>query len=235
MPPSAFAEFAAIPRAKVYQEVARHIERRIVEQMKPGDLLPPERELAQMFGVSRSSVRDAIRSLESLGLVKPIQGTGTMVCDVSADTPATPLTNVLLQKRKNVGDLLEIRKIIEPPLARRAALNASVEQVAQLESTLHRQQEKITRGELAIEQDSEFHYQIALAAHNSVALKVVDVLMDLLLESRERSLQVDGRPQKSFAGHQRILAAIQRRDPAAAETAMRRHLQEIEKIVLKEI
>ena len=93
----------------------------------------------------------------------------------------------------------------------------------------------MSRGELAIEEDSEFHYAIALASANSVVLKVVDVLMDLLRETRERSLQVEGRQQKALAGHQRILAALKRRDASAAEAAMRRHLDEIEKIVLNKI
>ncbi|MFZ3212542.1 MAG: FCD domain-containing protein, partial [Terriglobales bacterium] len=71
-----------------------------------------------------------------------------------------------------------------------------------------------------------------MASDNSVVLKVLDVLMDLLRETRERSLQVEGRPQKSIAGHRRILAAIKRHDPVAAELAMRRHIEEVSEIVL---
>jgi len=74
-----------------------------------------------------------------------------------------------------------------------------------------------------------------LASDNSVVLKVVDTLMDLLRETRERSLQVEGRQQKSLAGHRRILAALKQGDAKAAEAAMRRHLQEIEKIVLQKL
>jgi len=91
----------------------------------------------------------------------------------------------------------------------------------------------VRSGELAIEEDSEFHYTIARAAKNSVVLKVLDVLMDLLRESRARSLQVEGRLQRSLAGHQRILNAIKRRDAAGAEAAMYQHVEEIEEIVLK--
>jgi GntR family transcriptional repressor for pyruvate dehydrogenase complex len=68
-----------------------------------------------------------------------------------------------------------------------------------------------------------------------VVLRVLDVLMDLLVESRSRSLQVPGRPRRSFEGHRRILRAIQRRDPKAAEAAVRRHLQEIEEIVMRQL
>ena len=83
--------------------------------------------------------------------------------------------------------------------------------------------------------EPEFHYAIALAARNSVVLRVLDVLMDLLRESRARSLQVPGRPERSCEGHRRILRAIKRRDGAAAEAAVRKHLKEIEEIVTRQL
>jgi len=226
-------EFEAIRRNKVYEDVARQIQNHILEHLKPGDVLPPERELAQRFGVSRGSVRDAIRSLEHIGLLEPRQGLGTIVCEPSADILVNPLAAVLLQKRKLVGELLDVRNIIEPPLAGRAALHATAGELAEMEQILERQQEKLLRGEMSIEEDSEFHYQIALAADNSIVLRIVDVLMDLLRETRERSLQTAGRSEKSLAGHRRILAALKRHDPAASEAAMRQHLREIENIVLQ--
>ena len=91
------------------------------------------------------------------------------------------------------------------------------------------------RGELAIEEDTEFHNAIAHAAKNEVVLNVLDAFMDLLKESREQTLQVEGRLQKSLEGHRQILHAIERRDPAAAEAAMRRHIEKIEGIVLKKM
>ena len=229
-------EFEALRRnrSKVYEQVAEQLERRILERMKPGDLLPPERELAQMLAVSRSSIRDAIRSLELVGLLQPRQGFGTVICEPT-DSVTKPLAGVLRQKRKMVAELLDVRKMLEPPLSRRAALHASATAIAELEEILTRQGQKVRRGDPAIEEDSEFHYRIALAADNSVVLKVIDVLMDLLRETREKSLQAEGRQQKSFAGHQRILAALKRHDGPAAESAMCRHIEEIEKIVLRKI
>jgi len=229
-------EFEAIRknRTKIYEAVAEQIQRRIIEDLEPGDALPPERELVRMFKVSRSSVRDAIRKLELLGLVEPRQGAGTVVREPSTDVLSTPLTSVLLQKRKGVSDLLEFRRMLEPPLARCAALHASPAQIAEMEEILQRQESKVNAGKITIEEDSKFHYCIALATKNSVAVKVVDVLMDLLRKTRERSLQTEGRQQKSLAGHRRILTALKRGDALAAEAAMRRHLSEIEKIVLQE-
>jgi len=230
------AEFEAVRKTKLYEQVVKQIEHFIHEELlKPGDKLPPERELAEMFQVSRSSVRDAIRTLEMMGLVEPRQGEGNVVRDPSVGPAVSPLFGLLVRKREMVGELLDVRKMLEPPLAARAAAHASAEETAYLEDILRRQEEKVRRGELAIEEDSEFHYTIAKAAKNSVVLKVLDVLMDLLRESRERALQVEGRLQKSFAGHQRILRAIKRHDAAAAEAAMHQHVEEIEEIILKKL
>jgi GntR family transcriptional repressor for pyruvate dehydrogenase complex len=227
-------EFQTIPRNKVYQAVAKQLERRITEELKPGDRLPPERELVQILGVSRGSVRDAIRSLELRGLLEPRQGIGTVVC-VPVGPLADPLANALLDRRKKVAELLDVRKMIEPSLAGRAATHITRDQISELDEILKRHEEKVSQGELGIEEDSEFHYKIALASYNTVVLKLVDILMDLLRETREHALQVEGRQEKSLAGHHRILAALKRGDAAAAKAAMRRHLQEIENIVLMKL
>jgi GntR family transcriptional regulator, transcriptional repressor for pyruvate dehydrogenase complex len=229
-------EFEAVRKTKVYEQVAKQIQSLIADGLlKPGDKLPPERELAETFQVSRSSLRDAIRALEMLGLVEPRQGEGTVVREISVEALVIPLASMLVHKRELVAELLDLRQMIEPPLAARAADHASPQELEHMEDILRRQKEKVDRGELAIEEDSEFHYAIARAAKNSVLLRVLDMFMDSLRESRERSLQVEGRLQKSFAGHRRILRAICKHDASAAEVAMRKHIEEIEGIVLTKI
>ncbi len=89
------------------------------------------------------------------------------------------------------------------------------------------------RNEPAVEEDSEFHYTLALAARHSVVRRFLDMLMDRLRESRAQGLQVPGRLRRSLGGHRRILRAVCRRDPRAAELAMRRHLQDIEDVLLQ--
>ena len=234
--PLAKPEFEAVRRTKVYEQAAQQLQRMIRDGLiKPGEKLPPERELAEMLQVSRGSLRDAIRTLELMGLVEPRQGEGTVVCDPSAKSLINPLATVLLRQRELIGDLLEFRHMIEPTLAGRAAQNATDEELAYMEEILRRQKEKVSQGELAIEEDSEFHYAIAQAARNSVVLRVLDAFMDLLRETRERSLQLEGRLQKSFVGHRRILDAIRSHDAQASEKAMRRHIDEVEGIVLDQM
>jgi GntR family transcriptional repressor for pyruvate dehydrogenase complex len=227
------SDFEAVRRDKVYEGVAKQIERLILKKLQPGDKLPSERELAEMLAVSRSSIREAIRSLELTGMVEPRQGAGTIVREISSDSLVNPLANARRRKEEVISELLDFRKMLEPHLAARAAARVSREEISEMEEILERQEAKLHEGEGTISEDSEFHYAIALASGNSVVLKVLDILMDLLRDSRERSLQVEGRPQKSLAGHRRILAAIKRHDAAAAKAAMRRHIEDVEKIVLR--
>jgi GntR family transcriptional repressor for pyruvate dehydrogenase complex len=229
-------EIEAVHKTKVYKTVSEQIQRMIRDGLiKAGDWLPPERELAEMFNVSRTSLRDAIRNLELLGLVEPRHGEGTVVRDPSAESLVNPLAVLIANQRDLLSDLLEFRRMIEPTLAARAAEHASAEEIAHMEVILGRQKERVDLGELAIEEDSEFHYAIAQAARNGVVLKVLDVFMDLLRESREKSLQVAGRLQKSIIGHRRILNSIRRHDTAGAEAAMRQHLKDVEGIILKKL
>jgi GntR family transcriptional repressor for pyruvate dehydrogenase complex len=229
------SDFEVIRRNKVYEEVAKQIERLILKKLKPGDKLPSERELAEMLQVSRSSIRDAIRGLELMGLVEPRQGAGTIVRELSAESVVNPFANSLKHQRDQISELLDFRKMLEPPLAARAATHATDDEIAEMEEILHRQENKMALGEAAVAEDTEFHYSIALASGNTVVLKVLDVVMDLLRDTRERSLQVEGRAQRSLAGHRRILAAIKRRDAESAKAAMRRHVEDVEEIVLEKL
>lgn len=166
--------------------------------------------------------------------MEPRQGEGTVVRALSPDALVTPVASLLARNRTLLAELMDVRLMIEPGLAARAALHASEDDLNTLADIFARQQELVAQGESAIEADSEFHDAIATAAKNRVVLRVVDVLMDLLEESRTRSLQVAGRPQRSLAGHRRILEAIRRHDAPAAENAMRQHLEEIASVVLEQ-
>jgi GntR family transcriptional regulator, transcriptional repressor for pyruvate dehydrogenase complex len=232
LPPILNSDFESVRRNKVYEDVARQIERLILKKLKPGDKLPSERELSEMLGVSRSSIRDAIRSLELVGMVEPRQGTGTIVKEISADAVANPFANALKRRKELVAELIDFRKMLEPPLAARAATHASAEEMTEMEEILRRQEEKQNQGDAAVDEDTDFHYSVALASDNSVVLKVIDILMEQLRDTRARSLQVEGRPQKSLLGHRRILAAIKHRDAEAAKAAMLRHIEDVEEMVL---
>lgn len=221
-----------VRRTKVYRAILDQIGELIARgRIKPGDRLPSERELAELFKASRNSVRDAIRILEQMGLTESRQGDGTYVRSISAEELAQPLALCLLQSRAQMRELWEVRRILEPALAEFAAARITEEELDELEATLEQQRRKVELGFIGLEEDTAFHYGIAEAARNSVMLRVVDTLVDLLRQSRERSLQQDGRPTHSLAGHVRILAALRRRDPLAARSEMVQHLRAIEERV----
>src|SRR2546430_10638856 len=133
-PPSAVKdELEPVRKTRIYEEVASQIQRLITDgRLRPGDHLPPERELAERFGVSRTSVRDAIRVLELMGLLEPRQGEGTVVRDLSPDSLVSPLASLLVRNRTLLADLLDVRKMIEPALAARAPAHASGDDLARL-------------------------------------------------------------------------------------------------------
>src|ERR1035441_9105336 len=146
MPATFSSDFETVRRNKVYEEVARQIARLILKKLKPGDKLPSERELAEPLGVSRSSIRDAIRSLELMGMVEPRQGAGTIVRETSAESLVHPFANALKRRRELVSELLDFRKMLEPPLAARAATHASPDEISEMEEILQRQEGKLSHG-----------------------------------------------------------------------------------------
>jgi GntR family transcriptional repressor for pyruvate dehydrogenase complex len=222
-----------VKKTRVYHEIVDQI-RELIEagRIKPGDRLPPERELADLFKASRNSVRDAIRVLDQMGLIESRQGDGTYVRSVKAEELAEPLALMLLQSRAQMRELWEVRRVLEPAIAAFAASRITDDELEELEAILAAQRRKVEAGFIALEEDAAFHYAIAEAARNTVMLRTLDTLVDLLRQSRERWLQQHDRPAHSLAGHLRILAALRRRDPEAARADMLRHLVEIEERVL---
>ena len=222
-----------VRKTRVYHEIVVQIKELITQgRIMPGDRLPPERELAELFKASRNSVRDAFRVLEQMGLIESRQGTGTYVRSVSAEELTEPLALMLLQSRTQMRELWEVRRVLEPAIAEFAASRITDEELNELEAVLAEQRRKVEAGFLALEEDAAFHYGIAQAAGNRVMLRTVDTLVDLLRQSRERSLQQRDRPACSLAGHVRILAALRRHDPEAARAEMLQHLHEIAERVL---
>ncbi|MEE9539435.1 MAG: FadR/GntR family transcriptional regulator [candidate division NC10 bacterium] len=220
-----------IKKTRVYEDIVAQLKELIAERkVKPGDQLPSERELSETFQVSRASVREAIRSLESMGLIQSRQGEGTYI----ASSVETLLASVAFTiQRDPLLEVFEARKILEPAIAALAAERATVAEVGSLEAILNEQAQQIAAGETGVEADTRFHSTLADTAKNEVLLRLNEAIVDRLHETRERSLQTEGRPARSLAGHQEILRAIQSKDLAKAREAMLNHLETIEHTVLK--
>jgi len=217
-----------IRKTRIPEEIADRIRRLILDAtFEPGRPLPSERVLARRFGVSRGSVRDAFRILEVLGLLEMRHGQGTFPRELSVDRLVAPLATVLTYRRDLQDELMDVRRMFEPAVAREAAGRATDDDVAALESVLSAQRRKLGTGQSAILEDTAFHAALARATRNRIVVHIMETLNDLLVESRKLTLQQKGRPQRSLAGHEAIVAAVRRHDREAAGRAMHDHIDEI--------
>lgn len=221
-----------IRKRRIHEDIVAQIRKQLADgRLKPGELLPSERKLSETLEVSRASVREALRSLESLGLVQSRSGNGTYIATIPAAL-LSPIASTILKRKNALLEIFEVRKIIEPETAALAAMRCSRDDLARLERILEEQARQIEAGGTGMEFDTVFHSLLASCARNQVLLKLNDAIVDSLRETRERSLQVNGRPARSLRGHREILQAISSRDPARARLAMQKHLESIEGNVL---
>jgi GntR family transcriptional regulator, transcriptional repressor for pyruvate dehydrogenase complex len=226
-------DLAPIKSTRIYEEIVRQVKQMITEgRLKSGDQLPPERDLAEKFVVSRTSVREALRALESLGLIEIRPGEGTFVREVSIDALVEPLALLLTSHREAIAELFEARRLLEPALAALAAARATRDEIQEMERILEEQAKEIAAGKTGLAQDVAFHTAIGAAAHNRAITRIAHAIMDLLTQSREEALNTPGRPTRSHQDHRRILAAITARDERAARQAMLEHVEAVEVLVL---
>ena len=221
-----------IKSTRIYEEIVRQVKLMIAEgRLKSGDQLPPERDLAEKFVVSRTSVREALRALESLGLVEIRPGEGTFVREMSVEALVEPLALIMASQREAIGELFEARRLLEPAVSALAAMRATPEEIHEMERILEEQAKEIATGRTGLAQDAQFHAALGAAAHNRAITRIAHAVMDVLTQSREESLNTPGRPARSHEDHRRILAAVKARDEAGARRAMLDHLEAVESLV----
>lgn len=224
-----------VEKKKAYEDIVQQVLVLIEEgKLKRGDHLPSERELTEAFKVSRTTVREAIRTLESMKLLQSRQGNGTYVLVSSEEALIQPLAAALFNKKDDIRDIFYIRKIIEPHVAELAAENATPQEIEEMERILRKQEECIGHRENIIETDSAFHNLMVKATKNRVMERLIVVLIDLLKKSREKYLmedENDERAKRSLEGHHRVLSAIKNGDGDAARKSMLQHLEDIEGII----
>lgn len=201
-------------------------------RLRAGDRLPAERELADQLRVSRSSLREALRTMELAGLVESHHGGGTYVRDTVSWNVVSPLALVLQTSDDAVGDLWEIRLIVEPEFAARAALRATGEDLDALAALLDRQEGALDREDLSLEIDRAFHATLAQASHNVIAVRVVELIGSSLAAGRGHFVTSPERRRSALARHREIESAVRARVPEDARRAMLHHLQEVEAYIL---
>ena len=221
--------YRAVRTSRLYELIVQQVEESILKgQLKPGDQLPAERDLAQRFGVSRTAVREAVKALREKGLVEAYSGRGTFVTDGTSHAIRQSLDLLIrINQQEGWAHLAELRYILEPEIAALAAprieeqlLTTMREAVAAMERNLH-------EPDAYVEADLDFHLALAEAAGNPLVLSLLDSIVGLLREQRSRIFKVDGGPERGQFHHKRILAAVEARNADGAREAMRAHLQQV--------
>lgn len=233
---SAAANLKAVYKTKLYQQITSQIRDLIQEgKLKHGDQLPPERELAEIFRVSRHSVREAIRTLEEKKILKSRVGSGTYVILEDASSVVDFFARAIQREKGKLAEIFEFRRMIEPQIARLAAQNATPQQLEKLEEFVRLQRKSSHELEKSIALDQAFHLTLALATGNEILLRIVERINDILAESRAKFVQSPARRHRSIDGHNKILEAVRRRDPDLAAETMHSHLLEIEAVCLPNV
>ena len=217
---------------RIYEEITHRLQS-LVEtgDLKPGDRLPPERQLASLFGVSRNSVREAIKSLEQKGVLESRPGAGTFITAGSEADLARQFGEIFAQERHRLGDIFELRLLLEPQIAHLAAQRISARTLQELHGIMAAYDQALRDGRPVYEIDQSFHDAIAAATGNTSIVRLMEEMHDMLSESRDEALQSPARSRTSLEAHMKILEALRRRDPQGARAAMTEHLEHARNIV----
>lgn len=210
---------------KFYIEVIRVIRDQIANgRINPGDYLPSGRELSEKLKISRAVVREAIRVLELIGVVKVRSGRTTpMIIKQNRLILLESIDSLLSNQLDILTDLLEIRLLIEPILSRLAVERADKEDIELLKGTLQEMEADIDVGRSGIQSSKNFHLFIARSTHNKVAMRIMSNIIGISDEISALSFRTPERPRISLSEHNALLDAISARDANRAESVMREH------------
>lgn len=227
-------QLTPIKKPRISSEIIDQLRRLFANKtLGPGDRLPSERDLAVQLGVSRNSVREALRALEIIGVLEVRHGDGSFVKRVDMSTLLSPVFLALVEKRYFLIEVLEMRRMLEPPICRLAAERATDDDLAQLQDILAGHEQRILEKRSAVAEDLQFHRALAAATHNEVVEKTIELIASIFHEFR--NLWGAERPANSAEAHRRIIEAIEERDGPRAAHAMEEHLRTIENRIRNDV
>ena len=211
------------------QVVDQIIQSVIDGEYKPGDRLPIESELAEQFGVSRITIREAIKKLSAMQLVSPLEAKGTFINRLNISNFMEPLLPLLALQEKDVHALFDTRLYLEMGIASLSAQYATAEDIKAL-TEIHRMMEKNFSeaggsNPLYTFSDQKFHETLAQSSHNEVLINIYKTVQDVYRSFIEKTSNLKSGREASIKEHELILKAIKERNPIAAEDAMRKHIK----------
>lgn len=214
---------------KLYEQVVERIKGQILGgELRSGDQLPNERTLGERYGVSRTVIREAIKTLIENGLVEVRRGQGTFVFDGTANALKQSLRLMMgFAANDRAEEMVEVRELLEPEIAARAALRRTPADLEALRAAIEDMNAAIDDVERFIEADNRFHVALAVSTQNHFIPRLLDSVVDLLQELRGHIFRVGGGPQRGQHHHQHILDAVEKGDAAEAREAMLAHLAQV--------
>lgn len=233
MPDGAKQLFRTVRVSRASQDIVQQIKTKLFAgHLAPGDRLPSEKELAEQFGLSRITVRDALRILESQGLIsiKVGAGGGAFVTDPRNQSSNELLTDLLRLQRASTRELVEARLVIETSIVTFAAERATAADLAAMQKAIDAARAGAAAGDPHFTPHSvDFHIALAKAAGNQVILFTINSFRTLFYETLEKLLPDDLMAQRAIADHQEMLDAVAAHDAERARQLMRDHLAYFEK------
>jgi GntR family transcriptional regulator, sialic acid-inducible nan operon repressor len=224
-------ESFVIERKKLFEHVAAHLEQQMLSgKLRPGDQLPPERDLQATFGVGRPAIREALIALQKAGLVELTNGARARVKTPTASqifTGMAPAVRQLLSTDEGQHHFQRTRLFFEVGLAREAARIATDADIVALQTALDNNRQSIGQLDRFVLTDIAFHYELARMARNPVFDALHDQMSDWLKDQRVVTLVEPGQEETAYQAHRAICEGIAAHDPDAAEIAMRAHLEQL--------
>lgn len=222
-------ETTEIDRRKLFEQVAGHLQREILEgKFKPGDKLPPERDLQLRFGVGKPAVREALITLQRSGLIETGNGAPARVSLPTAESVVAgmnPAVFQMLSGAEGQRQLQHVRLFMEVGFVRHAASFATEEDIEGIGDALERNRQAIGDRAAFIETDVAFHFAFAQIMRNSIFLTLHDAMSAWLAQQRRIALMEPDEDRRGYDAHVEIFEAVKAGDPDAAEAAMRKHLE----------
>ena len=220
----------------MYEQVAEQLLGQIgARRLKPGDVLPPERELTESFGVGRSSIREALRMLESQGVISAVNGGSFVVADAANPLNSSLRLMFTLDEQTGMHDLFELRRILEVEAAALAAVRHSAGHLKEMDAAIEEMEASLadSGGDRFIEADLRFHLAVAEATGNRLVLHSMQAVRDVIRRALLTVYSIPQSPESAVVEHRAVRAAIASGEPSRARHEMSNHLVRVESDVQK--
>jgi DNA-binding FadR family transcriptional regulator len=227
---SSFIDIKPVDRILLIDQIIDVIKMQIAQgRIKPGDKIPGERTLSELFNVSRTSVRQALKALEMLGVLEIRHGSTTTLNKDISNLLINPLKFMSILYNVGISELFDTRKTIEVDLARKAASQATEEDLAMMRKCLEKMENNLDNPDVYLYSEKDFHECIFTASRNRILTATIISLNTLLIGSRQESIKLFRDLRDSFNEHFKIFQAIEKGDSELAGQAMLEHLADVEK------